>query len=469
MKRNVLILWAGIGLFLGGCSLAPEYVRPQAPVPDQWPQGEADSGVTAETGSPAVPALRWTEFFADDRLQQIMVMALSHNRDLRIAALHVERARAMYGIERAGLFPVVNGAGVGSGQRVPADLSTTGEAKTSEQYGAHLGIATWEIDFFGRIRNLKDQALEDYLATDQARRSARVALMGEVARVWLTLAADRENLELARSTLENRQSAYDLIRKGCRIGLATEIDLRRAQTQMDAARSDVPRYRRQVAEDRNALNLLAGVPVPEALLAPDLKNMAPFLAVSPGLPSEALLRRPDIAAAEHRMRGACAVIGAARAALFPRISLTSAAGTASAELSGLFKAGSDAWSFAPQIVTPIFDARAWAALRVSDTDRKIARVQYEKAIQTAFREVADALAVQGTIDEQLSVQRSLVDAVAETLILAQKRYALGLDDYLGVLDAQRTLYLQQQVHISLQLARLSNRVRLYAVLGGGAE
>ena len=469
MNRHFLILWVCIGLFLNGCSLAPEYTPPPVPVPARWPQGEADNGSPAKAGALTAPALRWKDFFTDERLQNIMAMALDNNRDLRLAALNVERARAMYGIQRAGSFPAVNGAGTGSRQRVPTDLSTTGESMTAEQYGVNMGIAAWEIDFFGRIRSLKDQALEEYLATEQARRGARVALMGEVARVWLTTAAGRENLELVRSTLEAQQASYELIDKGCQIGFATEIDLRRAQTQVEAAQRDVPRYRRQVAEARNALNFLAGAPVPEDLLASDLKSLAPFGDISPGLSSEALLNRPDIIAAEHRLRGACAVIGAARAALFPRISLTTSAGTASSELSGLFNAGSDTWTFGPQIVMPIFDARTWAALRVSKADRKIVLTQYEKTVQKAFMEVADALAVQGTIDEQLSAQQSLVDTVAETYRLADKRYALGLDNYLGVLDAQRTLYLQQQAQISLQLAKLSNRVRLYAVLGGGAD
>ncbi|MBI9083612.1 MAG: efflux transporter outer membrane subunit [Desulfobacterales bacterium] len=468
MNRHLMILWVGIGLLLGGCSLAPEYISPERPVPDQWPRGEAYRNATAIPGTPTVQEMKWKDFFADQRLQKIISMALDNNRDLRLAALNVERARAMYGIQRAELFPAVNAAGSATAKRVPADLSSTGKSMTAEEYGVNLGIAAWEIDFFGRIRSLKDQALEAYLATEQARRSAQTALMAEVAGAWLTLGADRENLRLARATLETQQASYALIQKSHRIGFATEIDLRRAQTQVEAARGDIPRYRQQAAQVQNALNLLAGAPVPEELLTADLSRMIPLGEMSPGLSSAALLNRPDIIAAEHRLKGANAFIGAARSAFFPRISLTTAVGTASSELSGLFKAGSDTWTFAPQIVMPIFDARTWAALRVSKADREIVLAQYEKAIQTAFKEVADALAVQGTIDEQVSAQQSLVAAVAETHRLARKRYTLGLDNYLGVLDAQRTLYLQQQVQISLRLGRLANQVRLYAVLGGGA-
>jgi multidrug efflux system outer membrane protein len=410
-----------------------------------------------------VSMLKWREFFTDEQLQKIIKTALHNNRDLRLAALNVERARALYGIQRAELFPAVNAVGAGSKQRVPADLSMTGESMTMELYSVNLGIASWEIDFFGRIRSLKDRALQEYLATEQARSSAQIALVAEVARVYLTLAADRANLKLAQSTLETQQANYNLIKRSCEIGLATELDLRQAQTRVDAARRDVPRFTQLAAQDQNALNLLAGSPVPENLLPVDLSSVTPPSEISPGLSSETLLNRPDIVAAEHRLKGAYAFIGAARAAFFPRISLTTSIGTASAELSGLFKSGSGAWNFAPQIILPIFDARTWAALRVTKADRKIILTQYEKAIQTAFREVADSLAVQGTINQQVSAQQSLVNAVAETYRLSNIRYTNGIDSYLAVLVAQRSLYGQQQVLIALRLVRFANQVRLYAV------
>jgi len=469
MNRRLLFLLAGIGFFMGGCSLAPKYTQPPAPIPAQWPQGSAYKDTRAIPGEPAAPELSRQEFFADKQLQKIIEMALSNNRDLRLAALNVERARALYGVQRAELFPAVNAAGAGGKQRLSADLIAPGDPRTREQYSIDMGIASWEIDFFGRIRSLKDQALQEYLATDEARRSAQIALVSEVARAYLTLAADRENFKLARSTLETQQAAYDLVKRQYDVGVATELDLRRAQTPVDSARGDVARYTQMVAQVQNALNLLAGSSVPEDLLPEDLSSVTPPKELFPGLSSEALLRRPDIVAAEHRLKGAYAFIGAARAAFFPRISLTTSIGTASDELSGLFSSGSGTWNFAPQIVMPIFDARTWAAYRVSKADRKIVLTQYEKAIQTAFREVADALAVQGTIDQQVSAQRSLVNAVEETYRLSTKRYTNGIDSYLSVLDAQRSLFAAQQGLISLRLVRLANQVRLYAVLGGGGE
>ena len=469
MNKRFLFLLAGIGFFLGGCSMAPKYIQPQTPIPAQWPQGAAYKDTQAIPGEPTAPELSRQEFFADKQLQKIIEMALSNNRDLRLAALNVERARALYGVQRAELFPAVNVAGAGGKQRSSADLIAPGDPRTREQYSIDLGIASWEIDFFGRIRSLKDQALLEYLATDEARRSAQIALVSEVARAYLTLAADRENFKLARSTLETQQAAYGLVQKRYDVGVATELDLRRAQTPVDSARGDVARYTQMVAQVQNALNFLAGSPVPEDLLPADLSSVSPPKEIFPGLSSEALLRRPDIVAAEHRLKGAYAFIGAARSAFFPRISLTTSIGTASDELSGLFSSGSGTWNFAPQIVMPIFDARTWAALRVSKADRKIILTQYEKAIQTAFREVADALAVQGTIDQQVSAQQSFVDAVAETYRLSSKRYTNGIDSYLSVLDAQRSLFAAQQGLISLRLARLANQVRLYAVLGGGSE
>ncbi len=438
------------------------------PIPAQWPQGEAYGNGSAVNQTMAVSELSLNKFFTDPKLQKIIETALINNRDLRLAVLNVERVRALYDIQKAQLFPVVNAVGYGNKQRIPADLSVTGKSMTMEQYGVNMGIASWEIDFFGRIRSLKDRALEEYLATEEARCSAQIALVSEVARVYLTLAADRENLKLAWSTLKAQQASYGLIHKRYEIGIATEIDLYRAQTRVDAALRDVPRFTQLTAQDKNALNLLAGSPVPEDILPKDLSSISPFKEISPGLSSDTILTRPDIMAAEHRLKGAYAFIGAARAAFFPRISLTTAVGTASNELSGLFNSGSGTWNFAPQIAMPIFDARTWAALRVSKTDQKIVLTQYEKTIQTAFREVADALAVQGTINQQVSAQQSLVNATEKTYHLSNKRYTVGIDGYLSVLDAQRSLYVQQQVLIALRLAELANQVRLYAVLGGGS-
>jgi len=468
-RKSVLCLSLGVFLFLSGCSMAPKYTRPEAPVPAAWPSGPAYDNAQASPGAPAAAELTWREFFTDERLRRIIESVLNNNRDLRVAALNVERARAMYGIQRAELLPTVNATGSGSKQRVPGDLSSNGNATTVEQYGVNLGIASWEIDFFGRIRSLKDAALQEYLATEQARNSAQILLVSGVAAAYLTLAADRENLKLAQSTMETQRVAYDMIRRRQEVGLSTELDLRQAQTRVDAARVDAALYSRLAAQDENALTLLVGSKVPAGLLPDDLSLASPVREISPGLSSEVLLHRPDILQAENLLRAANANIGAARAALFPRISLTTAFGTASSELSGLFRSGSESWNFSPQIVVPIFDARAWAALDVIKVEREIALARYEKAIQTAFREVADALAVRGTVEEQLSAQRSLADAVAETYRLYNARYTKGIDSFLGVIDAQRSLYAAQQGLVSLRLAKLANQVRLYEVLGGGGD
>ncbi|HEU19247.1 MAG TPA: efflux transporter outer membrane subunit [Deltaproteobacteria bacterium] len=468
MTRKLLILLIISVLISAGCTLAPEYTRPDAPVPAEWPTGEAYGEIETSEYARSVPELTWQEFFTDERLRKIIESALDNNRDLRLAALNVEKVRALYGVQRASLFPAVDVVGSGNKERVPADLSSTGRRMTSEKYGVNLGITSWEIDFFGRIRSLKDQALEEYLATEQGLRGAQISLISAVAEAYLNLAADRGNLRLARSTLETQEAAYGIIKRRYEVGVATELDLRQAQTQVDAARVNVSRYTQLTAQDRNALNLLAGLPVPEELLPEDLSSVISPKDIFPGLSSEVLLGRPDIMAAEHRLKGTYAFIGAARAALFPRISLTTAIGTASADLSGLFESGQGTWSFAPRITMPIFDARSWAALRVSKAEKEIALTSYERAIQGAFREVADALSARGTVDQQVAAQQSLVDAVAEAYRLSNARYMRGIDSYLSVLDAHRSLYGSQQGLIALRLAKLISQVRLYAALGGGA-
>ncbi|HON23103.1 MAG TPA: efflux transporter outer membrane subunit [Syntrophales bacterium] len=464
---NALIFVAAAGLLLGGCTMSPKYERPAAPVPNAWPAGEAYGKVAA--GGAKTPAeMKWEEFFTDANLRQLVAMALKNNRDLRLAALNVEKARALYGIQRAELFPAANAVGTGSKGRTPADLSYTRQETTYEQYGVNFGVSAWEIDFFGRIRSLKDRALEEYFATDQARRSAQILLVSAVANAYLTLAADRESLKLTASTLEAQEHAYKLIKRRYEVGMASELDLRRAQSQVDTARGDVARYTQMSAQDENALQLLVGSPVPAALLPPELGKLRPLRDISAGLSSEVLLNRPDIRAAEHRLRAANANIGAARAAFFPRISLTTSFGTASADLSGLFRDGSSTWNFAPQIVMPIFDARLWSLYDATKVEKEITIAQYERAIQTAFRETADALAVQGTVNRQIEAQKSLVDAFAETYRLSGMRYQKGIDSYLSVLDAQRSLYGAQKALISLQLFRLTNDIALYKALGGGA-
>ena len=309
--------------------------------------------------------------------------------------------------------------------------------------------------------------MQEFLATTEAGRSAQISLISAVAGAYLTLAADREALKLAQATLETRQAAFDLTQKRYDVGVVNELALRQSQTQVYIAREELARYVQQVAQDKNTLDLLLGSPVPEDFLPVDLDSVIPPKEFSPRMSSEILLLRPDILQAEHQLKGAYANIGAARAAFFPRIALTTTVGTASADLSGLFKGGSGTWSFSPQIVMPIFDARTWAAYDVTQVEREIALTQYEKAIQTAFKEVADTLAVRSTINQRLAAQESLVHAVDETYRLSNERYTKGIDSYLGVLDAQRSLYAAQQGLVLLRLAKVANQVMFYTVLGGG--
>jgi multidrug efflux system outer membrane protein len=467
MIRKTLLISAMI-VCLAGCTLAPTYTRPEAPVPSAWPTGPAYNHATTAPVSPSAADIKWRDFFVDEKMWKVIDLALANNRDLRMAALNIEKAQAQYRIQRAELFPAVNADGSLSKQRLPADVSGTGQPETITQYGVNLGISSWELDFFGRIRSLKDRALEQYLATEQVRRGAQILLVAEVANAYLTLAADRESLKLVQSTLEAQQATYNLIKRRYEVGASSELDLRQSQTRVDAARVDIARYTGQVALDENALNLLIGSPVPAELLPGELGAVTTMQDITPGLSSEVLQRRPDILQAENQLKAANANIGAARAAFFPRITLTTNIGTISAELSGLFKSGQDTWTFAPQIILPIFDAGSrWANLKVAKADREIALTQYEKAIQVAFREVADALAKRGTVGDQMEAQQSLVQATAVSYRLSDARYIRGIDSYLTVLDAQRSLYSAQQGLISLRLARLTSLVTLYKVLGGG--
>jgi multidrug efflux system outer membrane protein len=469
MRKLLLIACVILASWINGCSLEPKYVRPEAPVPPQWPEGPAYKKIKADANVPIATEIKWQEFFADENLKQIISMSLNNNRDLRIAALNVERAKGLYGIQRAELFPVIDASGSWARERVPGDLSSGGKASHAEQYRVDFGMAAWEIDFFGRIRSLEKSALKQYLATNEARRSTQISLVSEVANAYLTLAADQESLQIAQSTLESTQAAYDLFKRRYDIGLSQHLDLLQVQTRVDAAKVDISVYTRAVAQDESALNLLVGDTVPPELLPYALGSITEANDVYPGISSEVLLRRPDILQAENLLMSANANIGAARAALFPRISLTTTIGTASSELSGLFGSGSNTWLFSPQFVMPIFDPRAWSALTVTKTDQKIAVAQYEKTIQIAFKEVADSLAVKGTIEDQLNSQKSLVDAQAESYRLAKTRYLKGIDNYLVVIDAQRNLYSSQQGLVLIELAKFANQANLYAVLGGGGN
>ncbi|MCC4117219.1 AdeC/AdeK/OprM family multidrug efflux complex outer membrane factor [Aromatoleum toluclasticum] len=446
----------------GACSLIPAYERPATPVPAVFP--DAPASAASASGAPA-----WRDYFADARLRELVELALANNRDLRISALNIERARAQYGIQRADLFPSISANGGQTAQRVPADLSRTGEAGTTRQYSATVGFSAYELDFFGRIRSLNEQALEQYLGTEEARRSAQISLVAEVANAWLRLAADRERQTLANNTLATRQKSYELTKRSFDVGATSALDLRQAQTLLEGARADAARYTSLVAQDRNALALVVGAEIPAGLLPQGFAESITSVAELPaGVPSEVLTRRPDILQTERQLRAANASIGAARAAFFPRITLTAAAGTASSTLDGLFEAGSGTWSFVPQISLPIFEAgRLTANLEATKVQREIAVAQYEKAIQSAFREVADSLADRATLAEQLDARRKLVEASEASFKLSEARYKAGIDSYFGLLDAQRSLYAAELDLIAVRQSDAANRIALYKALGGG--
>lgn len=465
-RRPVAALALLAAVLLAGCAnLAPRYERPPAPVAAGWPAGAppaAPDGIAADTG--------WRGVLADARLQRAVELALANNRDARIASIDVERARALYRVERAAAWPAIDAGAGASRARSAADLTATGRAGVGQTLSVDVGLASYEIDFFGRVRNLREAALQRYLETEQNQRSARISLVAEVALAWLTLAADQERLQLAERTLQAAQSSDDLTRRRHELGAESGLALAQSRTVVDGARVELANWRRQVAQDRHALALLVGTELPAEALPPGGLDdeAARLVAVPEGLPSDVLLRRPDVLAAERELRAAHADIGVARAALFPRISLTAALGTASRSLGGLFEGDNRTWSLGPALSLPIFDAGAGrAAVEVGEADRRIALARYEQTLQTAFAEVADALAARGQIGEQIEAQRSLVEATERSLQLAQARYRTGADSFLEVLDAQRSLYAAQQSLISLQLTEQGNRVSLYRVLGGG--
>ena len=449
-------------LVLAGCmNLAPEYERPAAPVPTGWTQPTDADGVPADE-------IEWRQFFTEPRLHALIEQALANNRDLRMASLAIERARAQYRIRRADRFPTIDIGASQSAQRISADVSQTGESTISRQYAADIGFTGFELDFFGRVRNLNQAALEEFLATTEAQRAAQISLVAEVAGTWLSLAADRELLSIARQTLDAQTETFELTRRSEELGVASALELNQVRTSLERARADAARYEAQVAQGRNALMLVVGGEVSDDLLPDGLSNRVTLPELPAGVPSTVLVRRPDILEAEYRLLAANANIGAARAAMFPRISLTASAGTASTSLSGLFESGTRTWAFMPMVSIPIFSAgRLSAEVDVSRIDREIAVATYEKAIQTAFREVADVLAERATLNRRLDAQRALLDATSESFRLSEARYKGGVDSYLGVLDAQRQLYAAQQELVSVQLTDATSLVTLYKVLGGG--
>lgn len=458
MKTASLLLSAAVAAALAGCAtLVPATTDVAPAVPAQWPTGP-EQGLVTDAAT-----LGWRDFFADERLQQVIGQALENNRDLRVAVINVERARGQYRIQRADRVPGINVQG--QMERAGGDRPVT------EQFTAGLGVTDFELDLFGRVRNLSEAALQQYFSVTANRRNAQLSLVAETATAWLTLGVDQQLLGIAEATLATQEDSLRLAQARFERGGSSALELAQTRTLVETARTDAARLRGQVEQDRNALVLLAGGPVDPALLPGTEGTDAELAALVPaptGLPSDVLLRRPDIMAAEHTLLAANANIGAARAAFFPSIRLTGLFGSSSTELSGLFDSGTRAWSFMPTISLPIFQGgRLRAGLAVATADRDIALAEYEKAIQVGFREAADALALSSSLDAQVASQRSLVEAASQAERLSQARYDAGLDSFLVLLDARRTAYGARQSQLQAELAQQVNRVSLYKVLGGG--
>ncbi|SFR75912.1 efflux transporter outer membrane subunit [Sphingomonas jatrophae] len=498
MGKSILPLLAGSAVLLAGCDLAPKYVRPAGAVPSTLPQGGAYPAPRAD-GATDIALVGWRDFFTDPRLVGVIETGLANNRDLRVAAANVLQARAQYRVQRADLFPTATvngsatytnnlfgaagatggaGAGTGAGTGVGTGGGTGaggggvgGSSSDIQFYSVNAGFSAFELDLFGRIRNLTRAAQEQYLASEEAARSARISLIAEIATAWTTMAADQDQLRIARDTLKTFQETLNLTRAQFRIGVASELESRQAETNYEAARNDVAALTARIAQDQNALNLLVGTTVPAEQLPAALGNAEVTRDALPAdLSSTVLLKRPDVLQAEHRLIAENANIGAARAAFFPQISLTGTIGTIGTALSGLFRSGSYTYTASPAIGLPIFDGgRNRAGLDYARASQQAAVATYEQTIQTAFREVADALAQRGTIVEQLGAQTRRAEAARVAARLSDARYRAGVDSFLTALDAQRTAYSAELQLATTRLTRANNLIELYRSLGGGLQ
>jgi outer membrane protein, multidrug efflux system len=483
MKRIVIVWLAAAAL--SACTLMPHYQRPQSPVPDRWP---ADAGDAAAATSASVSAdqIGWRDFFTDPRLQRLVEIALENNRNLRIAVLNVSASEAQFRTQRGNLFPAISATGSGLAERLPAngalplggvggsggsstEVPSGGAATTFHYYTAGIGFTNYELDLFGRERSLTKQAFEQYLAQSEARRSTQISLVAEVATDYFAVLADDALVKLTHETLQNEIESYELTMAMYQRDTTTLLSLRQAQSAVEAARASLAQYERQLAQDTHALTLVLGQELPLDLPpAKDMNTEGLLAQVPEGLPSSLLTHRPDIGSAEHALQAANANIGAARAAFFPSIQLTASGGTASNRLQDLFGSGTGTWSFAPTITLPIFTGgKNRANLALAQIEKNVAVAQYELAIQTAFREVSDALSARGTYIDQRRAQEAQAAADADAYRLAQMRFRSGVDNYLATLDAQRSLYAAQQGLVTVRQAELANQVTLYKALGGG--
>lgn len=474
---NKIIAAALLLVLITGCSMVPEYKRPALPVTDTWPGGSAylstDSHGISSNGrfsDDVMSDIAWKDYFKSDTLKTLIGRTLENNRSLRVSLLNIDNAKAAYRIQQADTLPVISGTGSASRSGVPEDISSTGKSVTGSSLSAKLGVTAYELDFFGRVKSLNQKALETYLSTEEAALNTRIALIAGTADAYMTYLAEKKLLSLAENTLSAYDKTLDVVKLQYDVGAATQLDLAQAATSVESAKASIAQYTRLMAQAKNACVLLVGTGVDDLLDGSETIDDMGFMGtLPPGLPSMVLMARPDIRQAEHQLKAVNADIGAARAALYPSISITGAFGLASDSLSNLLTSGAAyAWNFTPLVSIPIFNREGLnASLDVARVNEKIAAAEYEAVIQTAFKEVADQLAARGTYQDQLAAQNALVKATRKTYELSSARYQNGIDDFLTVLDSQRSLFAAEQGAVAVKQAYLSNLVAMYKVLGGG--
>lgn len=475
-STSICLLSLALCAGLSGCVPHKQtYRQPPMPTAPAWHTGLTESEDQAKSGAPRASQLAWQQFYTNDKLRQVIALSLKNNRDLRVAILNVEKAQAQYRLQRSNQFPELDATASTSTTHTPGEVQSSMiggniPSTTYTTYSVGGAVSSWELDFFGRLRKLTQQQQELYLASEQGRISTQISLVASVASQYLTVGSDRENLRLAQATYDSQKATYDLILQSRNHGIKSDLDLNQSLSQVQTAQLDIVKYRRQLNADENELEVLVGTRVPSDLLPDGLVPAEGFQDISAGLPSEVLLRRPDILEAEHNLKSAYANIAAARAAYFPKITLTTDGGTETAALSALFTGGTAAWAFTPKLTLPIFDAGARkATYRTAEVERDTYVADYEKAIQTAFQEISTALNARTRYSEEEQAQQAEVNTLTQTYQLTLARYEKGIDTYLNVLDAQRSLYSGQQSLIGIRQSRLSNLVTLYKVLGGGYQ
>lgn len=451
-------------LFLvSSCSFVPEYVKPKLPVPEKIAtEGNIEVNVKENPQN-----ISWTEFVKDEKLKKIIQIGLENNKDIKIAMLNVEKMGSLYGVQKSSLYPSLNASADMIKKRTPKDLSKDGKASHSEQYDVTLGITAWEIDFLGRLRSLKESALEEFLAMNESQRAVKLTIISEISKTYLNIAYAKNLFKLVEEILKSEEEIHKIISKRFELGLSPEIDFIQSKARVESIKVELANIKNRISLEENYLQLLTGNKITNDLLPSDLESINSFKEFFPDLKSEILLARPDIQLAERKLKSANANIGAARSAFFPRITLTTNIGTTSKELSGLFEAGSGSWLFMPQISVPIFDPRTWYAYDVAKAEKELAIANYEKAIELAFKEVKDVLIARENIEFQLKTQSDIVESYQRSLNIALDRYMKGVDNYLRVLDVQKSLLSAKQKLIDFKLLKLQNTLNLYKSLGGG--